>query len=134
MHEAPALYRARSSTEKSYYSSVRDLWARLLEIRGLPFEVRAETSEQRERGPGADQPDLALYDQGDFVAVLGEVKRPHIEITQMAGSTDRNNQVGRYLSRTGVFSSPISAPSVCSPANRITRAGRGSRFPLKPVI
>lgn len=25
MHEAPALYRARSSTEKSYYPSVRDL-------------------------------------------------------------------------------------------------------------
>ncbi len=102
MHEAPALYRARSSTEKSYYPSVRDLWARLLEIRGLPFEVRAETSEQREGGPGADQPDLALYDEGDFVAVLGEVKRPDIEITQMAASTDRNNQVGRYLSRTGV--------------------------------
>jgi hypothetical protein len=102
VHEAPALYRARSSTEKSYYPSIRDLWARLLEIRGLPFEVRAETSEQREGGPGADQPDLALYDEGDFVAVLGEVKRPDIEITQMAASTDRNNQVGRYLSRTGV--------------------------------
>ena len=61
--EAPALYRASNSTEKSYYPGIKELWARLLESRGLPFEVRAETSEAR-AGGGADHPDLALYDRG----------------------------------------------------------------------
>jgi len=102
VREALALYRASSTTERSYYPSIRDLWARLLHNRSLPFEVRAETSERREGEPGADQPDLALFDEGDFVAVLGEVKNPDVEIADMAASTDRNNQVGRYLARTGV--------------------------------
>ena len=102
VREALALYRASSTTERSYYPSIRDLWARLLDSRSLPFEVRAETSERREGEPGADQPDLALFDEGDFVAVLGEVKNPEVEIADMAASTDRNNQVGRYLARTGV--------------------------------
>jgi hypothetical protein len=44
--EAVALYRTTSTTELSYYPAIKELWARLLEIRGLPFEVRAGTSEQ----------------------------------------------------------------------------------------
>lgn len=58
--EALALYRASSTTEKSYYPAIKQLWTRLLESRGLPFEVRAETSERRSGTAGADQPDLAL--------------------------------------------------------------------------
>lgn len=102
VRETSALYRASSTTERSYYPWIRDLWARLLDSRSLPFEVRAETSERREGEGGADQPDLALFDEGDFIAVLGEVKNPEVEIADMAASTDRNNQVGRYLARTGV--------------------------------
>lgn len=99
--EAPALYRASTSTEKSYYPGIKELWARLLESRGLPFEVRAETSEAR-AGGGTDHPDLALYDRGDFLAVVGEVKTPDVDIPEMAASTDGNDQIGRYLAQTGV--------------------------------
>lgn len=101
--ETLALYKAASTTEKSYYPAIKELWAGLLESRGLPFEVRAETSEQRAGATGTDLPDLALYDRGEFVAVLAEVKPPDIEITDMAISVGQNNQVGRYLARTGVM-------------------------------
>lgn len=101
VRETTALYRAASTTEKSYYPSIKELWARLLESRGLPFEVRVETSE----GSGStstDLPDLALYDRGEFVSVLAEVKTPDMEISEIAASVAQNNQVGRYLARTGV--------------------------------
>ncbi len=97
-----ALYKATSTTEKSYYPAIKELWARLLEERGLPFEVRVETSEGS-RSTGTELPDLALYDRGEFVSVLAEVKMPDVEIAEMAVSVERNNQVGRYLSRTGVM-------------------------------
>jgi hypothetical protein len=81
---------------------IRELWLRLLQERSLPFDVHAETSERRSGRPGADQPDLALYDRGEFVAVVVEVKTPDVEIAEMAMSTERNDQVGRYLAQTGV--------------------------------
>jgi Type ISP C-terminal specificity domain/N-6 DNA Methylase len=100
--ETLALYKSSSTTERSYYPIIRELWSRLLEQRGLPFEVRAETSERRTGGPGADLPDLALYDRGEFVAVFAEVKTTSVSVEEMAVSTERNDQVGRYLSQTGV--------------------------------
>ena len=45
--ETLVLYKAASTTEKSYDPAIKELWAGLLESRGLPFEVRAETSERR---------------------------------------------------------------------------------------
>lgn len=39
----------------------------------------------------------------EFVAVLAEVKPPDSEIIEMAVSIEQNNQVGRYLGRTGVM-------------------------------
>ncbi len=101
--ETVSLYKATSTTEKSYYPAIKELWARLLDSQGLPFEVRVETSEHRTSTVGTDLPDLALYDRGEFVAVLAEVKPPEVEIVEMARSTERNNQVGRYLARTGVM-------------------------------
>lgn len=102
MREAPALYRASSTTEKSFYPPIKELFSRLLEARGLPFEVRAGTSERRAGGAGVDQPDLALFDGGEFVSVFVEVKNADTEIREMAVSTERNDQVGRYLAQTGV--------------------------------
>jgi type ISP restriction-modification system protein/N-6 DNA methylase len=68
----------------------------------LPFEVRASTSESRSGG-GHDLPDIALYDgNGDFIVVCGEVKLPSVEIADLANSTERNDQIGRYLAQTGV--------------------------------
>jgi hypothetical protein len=44
-----------------------------------------------------------LYDgNGDFVVVCCEVKPPSVEIADIAFSTTRNDQIGRYLAQTGV--------------------------------
>lgn len=100
--ETLALYKTASTTEKSYYPAIKELWSRLLESRGLPFEVRVETSERRSGVAGADAPDLALYDRGEFVSVLTEVKPPAVGIEDMAVSVERKDQIGRYLAQTGV--------------------------------
>ncbi|MCC6407684.1 MAG: N-6 DNA methylase [Planctomycetes bacterium] len=66
----------------------------------LPFEARASTSESR-RGGGSDQPDFALYDgPGGYPVVLGEGKLPEADLKALAFSTERNNQIGRYLAQT----------------------------------
>lgn len=100
--EVVALYGATSTTEKSYYPAIKELWARLLESRSLPFDVRVETSEGS-TPTGTKLPDLALYDRGGFASVLAEVKTPDVEIAEMAVSVEDKNQVGRYLCRTGVM-------------------------------
>jgi len=99
--EIPPLFRSATTTEASYYPALRDLWARLLAERKLPFEVRANTAESR-AGKGIDLPDLALYDNGDYAAVLAEVKLPNTRLRDLAQSTERNDQIGRYLAQTGV--------------------------------
>ena len=100
--EVCKLAAAASTTEETYYPALRDLCASLLEERRLPFQVRVSTSEHRPTIGGTDRPDLAFYDRADFVAVLGEVKLPSAEVDDLAVSTERDDQVGRYLSRTGV--------------------------------
>lgn len=88
--------------EPTYYPALQSLLAGLLRDRALPFHVRVGTSQYRPTG-GADMPDLALYDgAGEFPVVLGEVKLPTAELEDMAVSTDRGDQIGRYLRRTGV--------------------------------
>jgi hypothetical protein len=48
-------------------------------------------------------PDLALYDgQGDYLVVAGEVKLPSDDIKDIAFSEERKDQIGRYLTQTGV--------------------------------
>lgn len=96
------LYGSDSTTEESYYPALRDFWQRLLDGRGVPFQVRAGTSERRVELGGADRPDLALYDRGGFVAVFAEVKPPTADLRALAASTERNDQIGRYLAQTGV--------------------------------
>ena len=93
----PALWHATTTTEPTFYPKIREVLSSLLESRRLPFEVRVETREA-----GGDKPDLALYDKGDFAAVLVEVKLPDETLTEIAFSTDRNDQVGRYLAQTSV--------------------------------
>lgn len=91
-----------STTEETYYPATRELLGKLLQGRSLPFQVRIATSEHRPTGGGADRPDFALYDREDFVAVFGEVKLPDAELNDLAVSVERNDQIGRYLGRTGV--------------------------------
>src|SRR3981081_4324882 len=91
-----------STTEATFYPAIQALLTTVLREARLPFEVRTGTAQHRESG-GADQPDLAFYDgAGDYVVVLGEVKTPREEIEDLARSTARQDQIGRYLARTGV--------------------------------
>src|SRR5207253_8348365 len=78
----------------------RQLLATALRSRRLPFDVRTGTSEARDGG-GTDLPDIALYDgSGDFIVVAGEVKLPDADLWDLARTTARNDQIGRYLSST----------------------------------
>ena len=72
----------------------------ILRTHELPFEVRTGTSEEREGG--TDRPDFVLADAALFVGVFGEVKKSDVSIGEISESTDRDNQIGRYLARTGV--------------------------------
>ena len=89
-----------NTTEETFYPAIRDLLAAILRSQTLPFEVRTGTSEAKQGG--TDRPDFVLADAGLFVGVFGEVKKPEISIDDIAVSTDRDNQIGRYLARTGV--------------------------------
>ncbi len=89
-----------STTEETFYPAIRDLITAVLKERRLPFEVRTGTSEAKAQG--TDRPDFILADPSLFVGVFGEVKLPTVTLEGMARSTENNDQIGRYLSRTGV--------------------------------
>ena len=89
-----------STTEETFYPAIRDLLSAILRTHELPFEVRTGTSEEREGG--TDRPDFVLADAALFVGVFGEVKKSDVSIGEISESTDRDNQIGRYLARTGV--------------------------------
>lgn len=102
VEEARRLSRTGTTTETSYYPAIKTLLEAILADTGLSFEVRTGTSEDR-AGGGRDQPDIAIYDgNGDYVVVSGEVKTPVQELRELAQSTERNDQVGRYLALTRV--------------------------------
>lgn len=89
-----------STTEATYYPSVRGLIAASLDSLDLPFDVRVNTSEQKSGG-GINLPDVALYDaDGQFLVVCGEIKRPTASLEDLAVSTEQKDQVGRYLAAT----------------------------------
>jgi hypothetical protein len=100
--EVMPLASATTTNEQTFYPAIRTLLVAVLKSLGLPSDVRTNTSERR-IGTGVDMPDVALYDGGgDFVIVCGEVKTPTPDLEEMADSTARNDQIGRYLARTGV--------------------------------
>lgn len=100
--EVGQLAASRSTTEATFYPAIQALLAGVLREARLPFEVRTNISQQRSGG-GADLPDLAFVDgASDAVAVLGEIKSPREELEELARSTERRDQVGRYLAQTGV--------------------------------
>ncbi len=95
------LSRSRSTTEESFYPAVRDLVSAMIRASGLRFQVRSGTSEARESG-GVDRPDLAVYSPaGDFLIIPIEVKTHEIDLRDLAVSTGRNDQIGRYLASAG---------------------------------
>lgn len=89
-----------TSTEETFYPAVRELLTAVLRSQNLPFEVRTGTSETKSRG--TDRPDFVLADSALFVGVFGEVKKPEATLDDIAVSTERGDQIGRYLTRTGV--------------------------------
>jgi len=99
-HDVRELLANSSTTEATYYPSVRSLIAAALSAEDLPFDVRINTSEKKVGG-GINLPDVALYDSdGQFLVVCGEVKLPAIELDELAMSTENKDQVGRYLATT----------------------------------
>ena len=89
-----------NTTEETYYPAVRELLAAVLRTQRLPFEVRVGTSEAKHGG--TDRPDFVLVDTAHFVGVFGEAKKPDLSVEEIAVSIERENQIGRYLARTGV--------------------------------
>lgn len=85
-----------TATEPSFYPAVRALLQAVLKAERLPFDVVIATSE------AGDMPDFVLGDSSLFVGVYGEVKRAGTELEDLARSTERNDQIGRYLAHTGV--------------------------------
>jgi Type ISP C-terminal specificity domain/N-6 DNA Methylase len=101
--EVARLAMSSSTTEPSYYPSIKSLFSDLLSQRALRFDVRINTSERRDGG-GTDFPDVAIYDgSGQYPIVCGEVKLPRVEIAEMAASASQSDQVGRYLARSRVL-------------------------------
>jgi hypothetical protein len=72
----------------------------VLKSERLPFEVITGTSESGARR--RDMPDFVHGDSSLFVGVYGEVKRADTTLADLAASTEQTDQVGRYLSQTGV--------------------------------
>lgn len=100
--EVVPLSRSASTNEESYYPAVRALVADLLRASGLSFRVWVGTSEVRDR-VGRDRPDLGIYDEaGEYLVVPGEVKRADVDLATLAVSTEREDQIGRYLAQTGI--------------------------------
>src|SRR4051794_39301355 len=94
--EVRRLAGAASTTEETYYPSIKSFLTRALEFLKLPFEARTSTAELRAQR-GVDLPDFALYDgPGEFLVVCGEVKLPDADLRELAFSEERNNQIGRY--------------------------------------
>lgn len=88
------------TNEETFYPAIRELLASVLRSRDLPFDVRTGTSEARHAG--INRPDFVFGDPGSFVAVFGEVKLPDTNLDELAASTERDDQIGRYLAQTGV--------------------------------
>lgn len=98
--DVAGLVPAGSTTEATFYPAVRSLLSAALEADDLPFDVRVNTSEHK-TGGGVNLPDVALYDSGgQFLVICGEVKLPDQEIENLGFSTERKNQIGRYLAAT----------------------------------
>lgn len=98
--ETRRLHTLDTTTEETFYPAIRELLTAVLRAQNLPFEVRTGTSESRTRG--SDRPDFVLADAALFVGVFGEVKKPDVVLDEIAASTERDDQIGRYLARTGV--------------------------------
>ncbi len=89
-----------TSTEATFYPAIKALISAVLKDGRLPFEVRVNTSEVK--GKARDMPDFVLGDDKMFVGVFGEVKRANEALEDIAASTERNDQIGRYLAQTGI--------------------------------
>jgi hypothetical protein len=88
------------STETTFYPDIKLLLSAVLKSERLPFDVITGTLEGGARR--RDMPDFVLGDSTLFVGVYGEVKRAGTPLAELAISTEQNDQIGRYLSQTGV--------------------------------
>jgi hypothetical protein len=90
----------RRRPRRLFYPDLKLLLHAVLKTERLPFDVITGTSEGG--GRRRDMPDFVLGDSSMFVGVYGEVKRADTSLADLAVSTEQNDQIGRYLSKTGV--------------------------------
>src|SRR5437868_6940037 len=100
VRETRRLESLASSTETTFYPDLKLLLNAVLKNERLPFDVITGTSEGGARR--RDMPDFVLGDSSLFVGVYGEVKRADTSLLDLAVSTEQKDQIGRYLSQTGV--------------------------------
>jgi hypothetical protein len=126
VNETRKLEQLPSSTETSFYPDLKALLKAVLTSEHLPFEVVTGTSESGDAQH--HMPDSVLGDSSLFVGVYGEVKRSNTTISELAVSTEQNDQVRRYLSQTGVV-------LLCNVRSigLLTCASEFQREPGKPV-
>lgn len=98
--DTKSLAKLDSSTETTFYPAIRTVLTEILRSQRLPFEVRTGTAETKPGG--INMPDFVLGDNTGFVGVFGEVKPPGVGLAELANSTEQNDQIGRYLAKTGV--------------------------------
>lgn len=100
VRETRRLENLPSSTETTFYPDLKLLLNAVLKSERLPFDVITGTSEGA--GRRRDMPDFVLGDSSLFVGVYGEVKRTDTSLADLAISVEQSDQIGRYLSQTGV--------------------------------
>gem|GEM_PF-1920188 len=88
-----------SSTETTFYPDLKVLLNAVLKSERLPFDVNTGTSESGARR--RDMPDFVLSDSSLFWA-LRQREPAATSLADLAASTEQNEQIGRYLSQTGV--------------------------------
>lgn len=94
------LFGLLSTTQETYCPAIDELLAAVLRKHDLPFEVCTGTTEAKANG--TDRPDFVFGDAALFVGVYRQVKKPAVSLDDIAVYTERDDQMGRYLGRTGV--------------------------------
>jgi hypothetical protein len=62
--------------------------------------VRSISCRQGQELGLSDRPDFVLADSALFVGVFGEIKKPDATLEEIAVSTERDDQIRRYLTPT----------------------------------
>lgn len=99
--EVARLKATAGTTETSYYPALTALIQSALDSSGIVLKAVAGSRQESESGT-SDLPDVAVYSaDGQVYLCPVEVKKPGVDLRALSTSTDQNDQIGRYLARSG---------------------------------